>query len=108
MATELVFYTNPMSRRRIVRWMLEEPGIRYSKELLELGSAMKTADYRAIDLMEKVPATVHGNQVLTETAAICAHLAAAFPDACHAPLIFEFECTGNSASNQREAALDQI
>ena len=47
MATELVFYTNPMSRRRIVRWMLEKPGIRYSKELLELGSAMKTADYRA-------------------------------------------------------------
>jgi glutathione S-transferase len=24
--TELVFYTNPMSRGRIVRWMLEELG----------------------------------------------------------------------------------
>lgn len=26
MSNELVFYTNPMSRGRIVRWMLEEAG----------------------------------------------------------------------------------
>ncbi len=26
MSDELVFYTNPMSRGRIVRWMLEEVG----------------------------------------------------------------------------------
>ena len=26
MSDELVFYTNPMSRGRIVRWMLEEIG----------------------------------------------------------------------------------
>ena len=29
MADELVFYTNPMSRGRIMRWMLEETGSRY-------------------------------------------------------------------------------
>ncbi len=108
MATELVFYSNPMSRGRIVRWMREEPGIADHTELLELDSGMKAAVYMAIHPMGKIPAIVHRNQVRTKTAAICAYLAAAFPDACHAPLIFEFECTGNSASNQREAALDQI
>jgi glutathione S-transferase len=35
MAVELVFYTNPMSRGRIVRWMLEEVGALYRTELLD-------------------------------------------------------------------------
>ncbi len=87
MTTELVFYTNPMSRGRIVRWMLEELGIAYHTELLELGSAMKAPDYLAINPMGKVPAVVHGDQVLTETAAICVYLADAFPDAGLAPPI---------------------
>ena len=85
MTTELVFYTNPMSRGRIVRWMLEELGIACRTELLELGSAMKAPDYLAINPMGKVPTVVHGNQVLTETAAICTYLADAFPDAGLAP-----------------------
>ena len=34
MADELVFYTNPMSRGRIVRWMLEEVGAPYRTEVL--------------------------------------------------------------------------
>ena len=87
MTTELVFYTNPMSRGRIVRWMLEELGIAYHTELLELGSAMKAPDYLAINPMGKVPAVVHGDQVLTETAAICVYLADVFPDAGLAPPI---------------------
>jgi glutathione S-transferase len=29
MTDELVFYTNPMSRGRIVRWMLEEIAVPY-------------------------------------------------------------------------------
>src|ERR1700724_3304345 len=35
MTDELVFYTNPMSRGRIVRWMLEEIGHPYRTELLD-------------------------------------------------------------------------
>lgn len=84
MSDELVFYTNPMSRGRIVRWMLEEVGQPYRTELLEY-AAMKGDAYRAINPMGKVPALRHGDVVVTETAAICAYLADAFPQAGLAP-----------------------
>lgn len=35
--TQLTFYTNPMSRGRIVRWMLEEMGIDYTTEIIAYG-----------------------------------------------------------------------
>jgi glutathione S-transferase len=85
MADELVFYTNPMSRGRIVRWMLEEVGAPYRAELLEYGAAMRSPAYLAINPMGKVPALVHRGTVVTETAAICAYLADAFPEAGLAP-----------------------
>ena len=85
MNDELVFYTNPMSRGRIVRWMLEEVGCPYRTELLDYGTTMKDTGYLAINPMGKVPAIVHRGQVVTETAAICAYLADAFPEANLAP-----------------------
>lgn len=85
MAEELVFYTNPMSRGRIARWMLEEVGAPYRTELIGYGAPMKSADYRAINPMGKVPALRHGEAVITECAAICAYLADAFPEAGLAP-----------------------
>lgn len=85
MADELVFYTNPMSRARIVRWMLEEVGQPYRTEVLEFGTTMKAPDYLAINPMGKVPALRHGDTVVTEAAAICAYLADAFPQAGLAP-----------------------
>lgn len=85
MSNELTFYTNPMSRGRIVRWMLEEVGVPYRTELLEYGTTMKAPAYLAINPMGKVPAIRHGDAVVTECAAICAYLADAFPDAGLAP-----------------------
>ncbi|HEV2547309.1 MAG TPA: glutathione S-transferase family protein [Stellaceae bacterium] len=85
MTDELVFYTNPMSRGRIVRWMLEEVGVPYRTELLEFGASMKSPSYLAINPMGKVPAIRHGDIVVTEAAAICAYLADAFPAAGLAP-----------------------
>ena len=82
---EIVFYTNPQSRGRIARWMLEETGQPYRTEVLEYGAGMKTADYLAINPMGKVPAILHRGVVVTETAAICAYLADAFPQAGLAP-----------------------
>lgn len=85
MNQELVFYTNPMSRGRIVRWMLEETGVSYRTELLEYGPPMKTEQSLSINPMGKVPALVYGSAVVTETAAICVFLADAFPEAGLAP-----------------------
>ncbi len=79
------FYTNPMSRGRIVRWMLEEAGAPYETEYLVYGGSMKSPEYLAINPMGKVPAIVHGDQTVTECAAICAYLADAFPEANLAP-----------------------
>ncbi len=85
MTEELVFYTNPMSRGRIVRWMLEEIGRPYRTELLDYTTTMKAPSYLAVNPMGKVPAIRHGEAVVTETAAICAYLADAFPEAGLAP-----------------------
>lgn len=85
MSEELVFYTNPMSRGRIVRWMLEEVGQPYRTELLDYGTTMKAPAYLSINPMGKVPAITHGDAVVTEAGAICAYLADAFPQAGLAP-----------------------
>jgi glutathione S-transferase len=85
MADELVLYTNPMSRGRVARWMLEEIGEPYKVEVVDYASTMKGPAYLAINPMGKVPALRHGDAVVTETAAICAYLADAFPQARLAP-----------------------
>jgi len=85
MADQVVFYTHPWSRGRIVRWMLEEVGVPYETKVIDYGPAMKSSDYLAVNPMGKVPALAHGDHVITESAAIIAYLADAFPDAGLAP-----------------------
>jgi glutathione S-transferase len=85
MAEALTFYTNPMSRGRIARWMLEEIGQPYETVVLGYGTSMKAPEYLAINPMGKVPAIKHGKAVVTEGAAICAYLADVFPQADLAP-----------------------
>ena len=86
MADKIVFYHNPMSRGRIVRWMLEEVGVPYETKIVNLEKREhKAPEYLAVNPMGKVPAIVHNGTVVTETAAICAYLADAFPRAGLAP-----------------------
>jgi glutathione S-transferase len=85
MTEQLVLYTNPRSRGRIARWMLEEVGEPYRVEVLDYGTTMKAPAYLAVNPMGKVPALRHGDMVVTEAAAICAYLADAFPQAKLAP-----------------------
>jgi glutathione S-transferase len=85
MADELVLYTNPQSRGRIARWMLEEIRQPYRVEVLDYATTMKAPAYLAVNPMGKVPALRHGPAVVTETPAICAYLADAFPQAGLAP-----------------------
>jgi len=85
MSDEVIFYTNPQSRGRIVRWMLEEVAAPYKTEILEYDGSMKAPAYLKVNPMGKVPAIVHRGEVVTECAAICAYLADAFPQAGLAP-----------------------
>jgi glutathione S-transferase len=85
----LTFYTNPMSRGRIVRWMLEEVGAPYETVVLDYATTMKAEPYLSINPMGKVPAIVHDGHVVTEGAAICTYLAEAFPEAGLAPTVEE-------------------
>jgi glutathione S-transferase len=77
----LTLYTNPMSRGRIARWMLEEIGTPYEVKVLDYGTTMKSPAFLALNPMGKVPTLVHDGKVITECAAICLYLADAFNDA---------------------------
>ena len=82
--TDLIFYTNPQSRGRIVRWILEELGAQYETEVIPYDQ-LKNDEYLAVNPMGKVPAIRHRGHVVTECAAICAYLADAFPQASLGP-----------------------
>ncbi|MBF6029696.1 glutathione S-transferase family protein [Pseudomonas sp. P115] len=94
----------------MVRWMLEEIGCTYETIILDyqqtsqddrwggaalaVPAAAAPADpsvifFRDVNPMGKIPALVHNGQTITETAAICAYLAEAFPDANLAPVLSE-------------------
>ena len=81
MSKRVTLYSNPMSRGQIARWALEEVGAAYETIILEYGAEMKAPDYLAINPMGKVPAIRHGPRIVTESAANCAYLAEAFPEA---------------------------
>jgi len=88
MSEEIVFYHNPMSRGRMVHWMLEEVGASYRVELINLEKGEhKRPGYLAVNPMGKLPAISHRGTVITETGAICAYLADAYPAAGLAPAI---------------------
>lgn len=88
MGDEVVFYASPMSRGRIVHWMLEEVGAPYRYEVVNLETRdQKKPEYLALNPMGKVPTIVHRGTVVTECGAICAYLADAFPAARLAPPI---------------------
>jgi glutathione S-transferase len=81
---DLIFYTNPQSRGRIVRWMLEEVGQPYETEVIAYDQ-LKNERYLAVNPMGKVPAIKHRGHVVTECAAICTYLAEVFPEAMLGP-----------------------
>ena len=77
---DLIFYTNPQSRGRIVRWILEEVGAPYETEVIAYDQ-LKNERYLAVNPMGKVPAIKHHDHIVTESAPICAYLADVFPEA---------------------------
>jgi glutathione S-transferase len=90
MGDEVVFYHNPMSRARTVHWMLEEVAAPYRIELIDFKKAeQKSPAFLAVNPMGKLPAITHRGVAITETGAICAYLADAFPAAGLAPSVDE-------------------
>lgn len=78
---KITFYTNPNSRGRIIRWLLEECGADYEVVPVPFGeNGTKSADYLAVNPMGKLPAVKYSDAVITETAALITFLAELFPE----------------------------
>lgn len=89
--TDIVLYTNPQSRGRIVHWLLEELGEPYDTAWIAYGEQIKSEPYIDINPMGKVPALTHKGAVVTEVPAICTYLAAAFPGKALIPEVGSLE-----------------
>lgn len=84
----ITFYHAPWSRSSTILWLLEELGVPYEMQKVDIRAPGGVPeDYRRIQPNKKVPAIVHDGVVVTERAAICTYLADAFPDAGLAPSI---------------------
>lgn len=84
----LVFHHAPHSRSTAIHWLLEELGVDYTLETVDIrGDGGVPEAYRAIHPNKKVPAIVHDGVVVTERAAITAYLCDAFPAAGLAPAL---------------------
>src|ERR1700724_2611922 len=79
-------YWSPRSRSFSALWLMEETGQPYERVLTDISTgAQKAPEYLAINPMGKVPALKDGDATLAEAAAICAYVAAGYPDAKLAP-----------------------
>lgn len=88
MTDEITFYYNPRSRAQMAHWMLEEVGAPYKTVLMDLDAGdTRKPEFLAVNPMGKLPTIVHKGVVVTETAAIIAYLADAFPQAGLAPAL---------------------
>jgi glutathione S-transferase len=86
MTEEIVLYHNPRSRAAIVHWMLEEAAAPYRIVPIDFEKGdNKAPSFLALNPMGKIPTIVHRGVVVTETAAIIAYIADAFPAAGLAP-----------------------
>lgn len=75
-------YGYPQTRSVRVAWALEEAGAEYEYELINLraGDHKKPA-FLAINPFGKIPTLVDDGQAISESAAICTHIAEKFPAA---------------------------
>jgi len=86
MAHALKFFFAPNSRAMSILWLLEELGVPYDTEIVDInGEGGAPERYRAIQPHKKVPAIQHEGAVITERAAISIYLTERFPEAHLAP-----------------------
>ncbi len=70
-------YWSPQTRATRATWMLEEAGVEYEIEEIDIRAAERrdSAAFRAASPMGKVPALEDGDVRMSETAAICIYVA---------------------------------
>ncbi len=70
-------YCAPKTRSVRAIWMLEEVGVDYEKELVDIRSPERkdSAEFRRASPMGKVPALADGELAMSESAALCLYLA---------------------------------
>jgi len=80
-------YWAPQTRSQRAIWMLEEAGVDYEMELVDIRAAERkdSADFLAASPMGKVPALVDGNGRMSESAAICIYVADRYAPGLLAP-----------------------
>jgi glutathione S-transferase len=85
---ELVLYASQFSRAFVPFWLLEEIGVPFRTEFRDLRRREhKRPDYLALNPMGKVPTLTDDGVVVTETPAICLHLADRYSYGALAPRI---------------------
>ncbi len=82
-------YWSPQTRSTRALWMLEEAGVDYDLELIEIRNPQRedSKEFRAASPMGKVPALVDGKVQMSESAAICLYLADRYSSGTLAPAI---------------------
>ena len=84
----MTLYWAPRTRSLRALWVLEESGAPYKRIRLDLAAGeQKSTEFRAINPMAKVPALTDGPLAMAESAAICAYVAEAVPQAGLAPAV---------------------
>ncbi len=79
----------PQTRSTRAIWMLEEAGIKYEMELVDIRSPDRknSKEFLAASPMGKVPAIVDGDMAMSESAAICIYVADRYAAGKLAPAI---------------------
>ena len=79
----------PKTRAQRAAWMLEETGLRYERELVDVRNpeAKRDPAFAAASPMGKVPALEDGEVRLADSAAICLYLADRYPACGLAPAL---------------------
>lgn len=82
-------YWSPQTRSTRALWMLEEAGVDYDLELIEIRNPQRedSKEFRAASPMGKVPALVDGKVQMSESAAICLYLADRYSSGTLAPAV---------------------
>ncbi len=82
-------YWSPQTRSTRALWMLEEAGVDYDLELVEIRNPQRedSKEFRAASPMGKVPALVDGKVQMSESAAICLYLADRYSSGTLAPAV---------------------